>query len=122
MSSAILLFVSSAISSVAPGSLELLELPRPTGPHGVGTRLEHWVDASRPELGTPDETDSRELVVQLWYPAEASARSEPAPYALLSLEYHEHGILDDVALERLESARAFAAARSSRVTATSSRS
>ncbi|MEU8154268.1 acetylhydrolase [Micromonospora sp. NPDC048986] len=45
-----------------------LTLPRPTGPHRVGTVSLHLVDCSRPEpLAGPGR--HRELMVSVWYPA-----------------------------------------------------
>ena len=46
-----------------------LDLPAPSGPHAVGSRLFHWVDRSRREGATATPDDHRELFVQLWYPA-----------------------------------------------------
>jgi predicted dienelactone hydrolase len=57
---------------VALVALRHYQLPAPTGPYAVGTRILDMTDASRHEdLGT-DPNGKRELVVQVWYPAEAS--------------------------------------------------
>lgn len=53
-------------------------LPRPTGRHPVGRTLLHLTDASRPDPWVPDR-NARELMVSLWYPAEAS-NGRPALY------------------------------------------
>lgn len=53
------------------------ELVAPTGPHKVGTTLLHLVDKSRPETVTPDPSDFREVVVQLYYPTDADGPSAP---------------------------------------------
>jgi hypothetical protein len=37
----------------------------------------HWVDGSRPELFSPDPDDRRELLAQVWYPAEKVAGAMP---------------------------------------------
>jgi len=60
---------------------------RPTGPYGVGTRTEVWVDSSRAETFTPAPDDRRRLLVQIWYPADpvpgaARVRSHPSPREL----------------------------------------
>jgi dienelactone hydrolase len=47
-------------------------LPKLTGSYGVGVRSMHLVDESRPENFTTDQTDVREMMVQLWYPTETS--------------------------------------------------
>lgn len=53
--------------------------PQPTGEYAIGTRRYHWVDASRPDPFVPG-SDSRELMVQVWYPAASRPRGDPAPY------------------------------------------
>ncbi|MFH8619974.1 alpha/beta hydrolase family protein [Streptomyces sp. NPDC017979] len=45
-----------------------LELPRPTGRHAVGVRTAHLVDHDRDDPFRPGQP--RELMVQLWYPAQ----------------------------------------------------
>ncbi|WP_245656130.1 alpha/beta hydrolase family protein [Microtetraspora fusca] len=53
-------------------------LPRPTGPHRVGTTTLHLVDGSRPDPWVPS-VKKRELMVSLWYPAKPSG-GQRAPY------------------------------------------
>lgn len=55
-------------------------LPPPTGPHRVGTEAVHLVDEARADPW--ETTRSRELMVQLWYPAlpVEGAPSLPARY------------------------------------------
>jgi predicted dienelactone hydrolase len=53
-------------------------LPKPTGPHPVGTVSLHLKDTSRPDPWVP-EAKQRELMVSLWYPAKAPSRRR-APY------------------------------------------
>lgn len=63
-----------------PIAVPVFELPQPTGPYPIGTKIYHWVDSSRAEWFTPEnDNDVRELVVQVWYPAE-SVTGEPLPY------------------------------------------
>lgn len=72
----ILLAATSAISAAgaqAPTDGATLVTPPPSGPHAVGRRLLHWVDASRRE--PTDTTRARELMVWMWYPA-ASTEGE----------------------------------------------
>ena len=54
--------------------------PTPTGPYGIGTVTYHWVDADRPEVFTADSANRRELMVQVWYPAEGDASAPHAPW------------------------------------------
>src|ERR1700694_5861812 len=56
----------------------VFQLPTPTGPHAVGAQIRHLVDAARQEPADPGKP--RELMVQIWYPAEASSRGKIAPY------------------------------------------
>jgi hypothetical protein len=51
-------------------------VPAPTGPHRVGRRSFHWIDAARRE---PDG-GPRELIVWVWYPAEPEAGAGEAEY------------------------------------------
>lgn len=48
-----------------------LELPEPSGSYAVGRTALYWVDTSRPEVLTASPEDRREVVAQVWYPAEA---------------------------------------------------
>lgn len=60
--------------------IPVVGFPAPTGPLPIGTVTFHWVDASRPEPVTPDPDDVREVMVQVWYPAEPVPGASPAPY------------------------------------------
>ncbi len=55
-------------------------LPLPGGPHAIGTVTYHWTDRSRQEILTPRPGDHRELMVQVWYPAERGRVVERARY------------------------------------------
>lgn len=61
-----LLVAGIAFSYVLP----MFRLPDPTGPYQVGTRLLYLVDSSRQEIHGPFPRGNRELMVQLWFPAE----------------------------------------------------
>ncbi len=51
----------------------ILYLPKPTGPFPVGTIAHHVVDTSRKEEFYADQSGPwRELMVQIWYPAECN--------------------------------------------------
>ena len=68
------------ISAVLPIVSPVFRFPRPSGPYAIGTLTYHWVDAARPEFFTADPNDHRELMVQVWYPAQASPSAPRAPY------------------------------------------
>jgi predicted dienelactone hydrolase len=57
---------ASADPSATPASTPYL--PKPTGPHPVGTTTVYLKDASRPDPWVP-EARTRELMLSLWYPA-----------------------------------------------------
>jgi hypothetical protein len=69
-----------AISVALPMVLPVFRFPHPSGPYKIGTLTYHWVDADRPEVFTADPGDRRELMVQIWYPAEEDPSSPRAPY------------------------------------------
>ena len=52
--------------------LPMFRLPKPTGPYLVGTTTFYLKDASRIEDAAPGGHQARELMVQIWYPAQAS--------------------------------------------------
>lgn len=56
------------------------KLPKPTGPYTVGTRTYHMVDTSRTEQFSDDKNEPRELMVQVWYPAEKPEKGKKAPF------------------------------------------
>lgn len=59
--------------------LRTFRFPAPTGPHLVGTTLLDLTDPNQRDPSSTDPNASRELVVQLWYPAEPS-QNRLAPY------------------------------------------
>ncbi|MGH9595515.1 MAG: alpha/beta hydrolase family protein [Edaphobacter sp.] len=50
----------------------MFTLPKPTGPYPVGTRIIYLRDTSRTEDQGPRPGTPRELMVQIWYPADPS--------------------------------------------------
>ncbi|MBP7687850.1 MAG: dienelactone hydrolase family protein [Thermoflexales bacterium] len=61
----------------------LLPIPQDlplTGPYRVGTLTVHWVDTSRTEIYSGRAGEPRELMVQIWYPAEPTATAQVAPW------------------------------------------
>lgn len=55
-----------------------IELPAPTGPFAVGTTAYHLIDKSRKEILSHNPEDYRELMIQVWYPADANPSSHKA--------------------------------------------
>ncbi len=69
-----------AVSLAVPVLVPVFTFPAPTGPYGVGTVTYHWEDSARPEVFTADPDDRREVVVQVWYPAEHDDDAQKAAY------------------------------------------
>jgi predicted dienelactone hydrolase len=68
------------VAVAVPLAVPVFGFPRPTGPYAIGTQTYHWVDEIRPDVFTADPDDRRELVVQVWYPAEDEPGAPRAPY------------------------------------------
>jgi dienelactone hydrolase len=63
-------FLLIILSSVFSYLLPMFQLPKPTGKYVVGTRILHMVDASRLDEHGVFPSSKRELMMQVWYPAE----------------------------------------------------
>jgi predicted dienelactone hydrolase len=55
-------------------------LPAPTGPYHIGTSVFHLTNTAMPDPLAKTPGQFRELMVQIWYPADAQATGTPAPY------------------------------------------
>ncbi len=75
------LLLAPWLLSARPLSSQAIALLAPTGPFALGTRVLHLVDQARAETAPGHTSERRELMVQLWYPAQ-SASTPPAPYML----------------------------------------
>lgn len=67
-------------SYAIPAAIPVFHFPQPGGKYGIGTLTYHWVDENRPEIFTTNPNDHRELLVQIWYPAEKDSKAKKAPY------------------------------------------
>lgn len=76
----ILMIVYSATAVVLPILLPVFTFDRPKGPYKIGTVTYDWVDDQRDEILTSDPSDKRELMVQIWYPADAKAKGKMQVY------------------------------------------
>ena len=81
------LYASVLIATVGIGTalyLSILSpkfsLPSPTGPYKVGTEVRYVVDENRGDPFSDDPNARRELMVQVWYPADQDSRGPVAPY------------------------------------------
>lgn len=62
----------AAVSIVFSILLPMFRLPSPTGTYPVGTSILYFKDSTRSEEAAPGSGSQRELMVQLWYPAQSS--------------------------------------------------
>ena len=60
------LVLAAALSCVLP----VFRFPTPSGPFPIGTVTRHLVDSSRAESRGPHPTTCREVMIQIWYPAD----------------------------------------------------
>jgi predicted dienelactone hydrolase len=74
------LVLASSVSAAETSPAQTLQLPDPTGPYKIGTALFDWVDTSREEAWVAGSAHPRELVVQIWYPADSTEGLKTAPY------------------------------------------
>jgi predicted dienelactone hydrolase len=68
-----LLVAAAALGALFP----VFQLPRPTGRHPIGTVTLHLVDPARNDPRTDRADGRRELMVQVWYPAERDGPARP---------------------------------------------
>jgi predicted dienelactone hydrolase len=73
-------FLAWLAALALPYLLPVPRLPDVSGPYAIGTQTVHLVDESRDEIYTDDADDRREIMLQVWYPAEPDARGDPAVY------------------------------------------
>jgi hypothetical protein len=68
------------LATALPLVFPIFQLKQPSGPYPIGTVTYHWVDTTRHELFSTDPRTQREVIVQVWYPAQATSAAVPAPY------------------------------------------
>jgi predicted dienelactone hydrolase len=73
-------FLWLLVAAALPVVLPVPRLPRPPGPYAVGSVLYDWTDTTRAETYSSDPNDKRELVVQIWYPAQPAADAKTIPF------------------------------------------
>jgi len=59
----------------------LYDLPKPNGPHTVGTVQFDWVNKDYKNLFKDDVDDNRRMMVQFWYPGKFNEVEEPSLYS-----------------------------------------
>jgi dienelactone hydrolase len=73
------LLVGLALGGLALLTAVVPTLPKPSGPHRVGSVIFRWKDTSRPETFTADPSDLRQIIAQAWYPSDATT-GRAVPY------------------------------------------
>lgn len=74
------LLVGGYIGYLAISRQSVQELPAPTGAYVVGRMEQDWVDPTRSDPLAAQAGQKRELAIWIWYPAQTTAASQPAPY------------------------------------------
>tara|TARA_B100000700_G_scaffold326166_1_gene436901 strand:+ start:5852 stop:7228 length:1377 start_codon:yes stop_codon:yes gene_type:complete len=60
--------------------IPVFNLPSPGGKYSIGTEVHHWIDSSRAELFTEKKSDFRQIMIQIWYPADLKSEKKTEPY------------------------------------------
>ena len=68
------------IATALPIVMPVFHLPRPGGPYAVGSVTWGLKDFQRNETYSPHPGNKRQLMVQVWYPAEANPCARPMAY------------------------------------------
>jgi len=68
------------LSAVFAAGFPIFEYPPPSGPYGVGTTRLAFVDSARVDPFAPKPERRRELLANVWYPAEVEAGAPRAPF------------------------------------------
>lgn len=74
----VFLGISLVLSAALSFCFPFFEMPEPTGPLKIGTQTFHFTDENRKELFSEKEQGKRELMVQLWYPAQSPTGTKEA--------------------------------------------
>jgi dienelactone hydrolase len=77
---ALLTGTACAAAPATPTPLVPLSLPAPTGAHPIGTHELHLVDHARVDPWAAQPGAPRELMVSVWYPAQAGPDAPRAPH------------------------------------------
>lgn len=76
----VLAVIYSSMAIALPLLLPVFTFEKPTGSYKIGTVSYDWTDEKREETLTPEPGDKRELMVQIWYPADSKAKGKSVPY------------------------------------------
>ena len=73
-------FLIWLIAAALPVVLPVPRVPSPPGSFAVGSVLYDWTDPTRAEIYSTDPNAKRELMAQIWYPAQPTADAKTIPY------------------------------------------
>ncbi|WP_409346234.1 alpha/beta hydrolase family protein [Paenibacillus sp. MBLB4367] len=76
----VLAVIYSSVAVALPLILPIFTFEKPTGSYKIGTVTYDWKDDHREETLTPDPGDKRELMIQIWYPADSKAKGKADSY------------------------------------------
>lgn len=77
----LLALIPVVLVALLPALVPVPRLPEPSGSFEVGTVSLYLVDENRTEIYGPEPGGPRELMVQLWYPANLESGATPGPWA-----------------------------------------
>ncbi|MEH7649104.1 carboxylic ester hydrolase, partial [Bacillus toyonensis] len=73
------IIVTTIAMFTLPLLFPIITLPEPTGKYTVGTKAFHLIDTNRKETTVPNNHENRELMIQVYYPAEKGS-GKPSAY------------------------------------------
>jgi predicted dienelactone hydrolase len=73
------------IAAALPAAVPSFRLAKPTGPYAIGAVTYHWIDQDRADWA--DAGAKRELMVQIWYPAEPTPGAKRDTYVQKSMSF-----------------------------------
>ena len=76
----LLALIPVVLMALPPILVPVPRLPEPPGPYEIGTVSMYLVDEDRTEIYGSEPGGPRELMVQIWYPAEPDTGAEPGPW------------------------------------------
>lgn len=72
--------LNQAIAAALPLMVPVFRFAHPSGPHAIGTLTCRRVDASHAKAFTADPKERRQLMVHVWYPAQADPSARRTAY------------------------------------------
>lgn len=83
-------FLTLVVGIGLPLLFPVFTLPKPSGPHAVGTTSLFFVDSHREEVYTENPEDKREILAKVWYPAVIAENAPLDSYWTKAKSYSLH--------------------------------